>query len=143
MKKIAIIPSLLTASLLSGCAMHSTSRDWNGLAGMDGNPTYYKTTSKVALKLFIVVPFVGDTSIDGLVDDLTEDIKNEKGNFVRIVQAGNENYWYGYPPLSWIVTPVISTVAAEYRPDAAAYVADQEAIRLKKESWQKYNPMEL
>lgn len=138
-----MLPALVATTLLSGCAMHSTSKDWNGLIGRDGSPTYYKTTSKVAFKLFIAVPFIGDTSIDGLVEDLTEEIASEKGNYVQIVQADNENYWYGYPPFSWIITPVISTVAAEYRPDAEVYTVDQEEIKKRDDSWHKYNPMEL
>lgn len=138
-----ILFALSGALLLSGCAMHSTSKDWNGLVGASGEPTYYKATSKVAVKLFIVIPLIGDVSIDGMIDDMTEEIALAKGNYVSIVQADSENYWYGYPPFTWIITPVINTVAAEYRPDALAYKEDQAKILKSKEGWKKYNPMEL
>ncbi|MDF7801980.1 hypothetical protein P4C99_21065 [Pontiellaceae bacterium B1224] len=129
--------------LLTGCAMHTASTDWNGLVGPDGQPNYYKSTSKVAVKLGIIIPFIGDLSVDGLIDDLTEDIAKEEGNKIRIVQAGSENYWYGFPPFTWIVTPCISTVAAQYEPSEATHLIEQEKIRAKEESWQKYNPMNL
>lgn len=115
--------------ILSGCAFHSTAKDWNGLTGSDGKPSYYKTTTKVACKLFVVIPFIGDTSIDGMVDDLTMEIAEAKGNHVRIVQGSNENYWYGFPPFTWILTPVLTTVAAEYTPDQTIYLEDQKKIR--------------
>ena len=66
--------------------------------------------------MLVLIPLLGDLSIDGLVDDLTEYIAEKEGDSVRIVQANSENYWYGYSPFTWIVSPVISTVAAEYRP---------------------------
>lgn len=130
--------------LLSGCAMHTTSKDWNGLVGPNGEPSYYKATTKVAFKLGVIIPFLGDLSIDGLIDDLTEDIAEDQGNKIRIVQADSENYWYGFPPFTWIVTPCISTVAAQYEPDAEAYQIEQEQIREAEKSWQqKYNPIKL
>ena len=117
------------AFLFSGCAYHSTSKNWNGLMGSDGKPTYYKETSKIAVNLFIGIPLFGNVSIDGMMEDLTGAIAEEKGDHVRIVQGGNENYWYGFPPLTWILTPVITTVSAEYAPNSEIYAKDQAEIR--------------
>ena len=55
-----------------------------------------------------------DMAIDGLVADITEEVKNRNGSNVRVFQADSENYWYGFPPFTWIITPVISTVAADF-----------------------------
>ena len=60
--------------------------------------------------------------------DLTEEIKEQGGNEVRIVQGDTESYFYGWPPFTWIVTPVVSTVAAEYLPSAEQYARDQAEI---------------
>lgn len=137
--KQLVLP-LAAVMLLTGCAFHSTAKDWSGLVGDDGEPAYYKTTTKVALKLLIVVPFLGDVSIDGLVEDLTADIQSENGNQVRIVQGDSENYWYGFPPFTWIVTPVVSTVAAEYTPDKATYEKDQKEIKTEEKTESGLNP---
>lgn len=121
----------------SGCAYSSTARQWNGLVDESGAPVFYISTSKVGANLLIAVPFFGDLGIDGLVDDLTEEIKQEGGNNVRIVQGTSENYWYGFPPFTWGVTPVISTVSAEYRPsaDAVAEEAAHEAAGHRDTRW--------
>src|SRR4030095_2784129 len=107
-----------------------------GLSGLDNKPTYYTITTKVGVKLLIVIPFLGDMGISGLTRDLTADIKREGGNEVRIVEGSSEAYFYGFPPFTWIVTPVISTVSAEYLPEAEQYEKDQiEADKNRKEGW--------
>ena len=126
-----------------GCASRSTAVDWNGLQGLDSQPTYYTTTTKVGLKLFIVVPLIGDMGIAGLTRDLTADINKEGGNDVRIVQGTSESYFYGWPPLTWLIIPVVSTVSAEYTPDPARYAKDQaKAEQRRGEGWARkwYKP---
>jgi len=126
--------------LLSGCAFQSTARNWHGLMGDDGKPTYYKKTSKLAFNLFIAIPFAGNVNVDGMVQEITGSIAEEKGNNVRIVQGTSENYWYGFPPLTWIITPVITTVTAEYNPEISRYNKDQEEIHDDEANSSKLNP---
>jgi hypothetical protein len=125
--------ALSTFTLASGCVFSSKAKDWSDLSGLDRQPTTYISTTKIGLNFLIFVPFMGDMGISGMVRDMTGHIKEEGGNEVRIVQGGSENYWYGWPPFTWIVTPVISTVAAEYTPRAEQYVKDQEEIRETRE----------
>jgi len=78
MQRVYVVAGVLLCSLGSvGCAFRSTAKDWNGLKGLDGQPTYYTTTTKVGMKLLIAIPFLGDMGIAGLTKDLTEDIKKE------------------------------------------------------------------
>ncbi len=114
--------------IASGCAYSTTAKNWNGLEGANDKPTYYMRTTKVGLNLFIVVPLFGDMGISGLTEDLTADIKKQGGNDVRIVQGESESYFYGWPPFTWIVTPVVSTVSAEYQPDPSAYATEQAEL---------------
>jgi hypothetical protein len=116
------------ALALSGCAFSTTAKDWNGLKGLDDKPTYYMTTTKVGLNLLIAVPFIGDMGISGLTRDLTEYVKSEGGNDVRIVQGTTESYFYGWPPFTWVITPVVSTVSAEYEPSPEQFAKDQAVI---------------
>jgi hypothetical protein len=124
-RAIAVTGVLLCSLGMTGCAIRSTARDWNGLKGLDDQPTYYTSTTKVGIKLLIVIPFIGDMGISGLTKDLTADIKKEGGNDVRIVEGTSESYFYGWPPFTWIITPVLSTVSAEYTPDPERYAQDQ------------------
>jgi len=129
MQRVYAVAAVLLFSVGTiGCAFRSTAKDWNGLMGLDYQPTYYTTTTKVGVKLLIVVPFLGDMGISGLTRDLTKDIKKEGGNDVRIVEGASEAYFYGFPPFTWLVTPVLSTVSAEYTPDAEQYAKDQAYI---------------
>jgi len=129
MKRVVILVGLVCATLsVCGCAFSTTAKNWNGLKGMDEKPTYYMTTTKVGLNLLIAVPFIGDMGISGLTRDLTEDIKEQGGNEVRIVQGTSESYFYGWPPFTWIITPVVSTVSAEYEPSQEEYDKDQGVL---------------
>lgn len=124
---------LLLLLLTPACAFHSTARDWNHRVSGDGYPVWYTETTKVAVKLFVVVPFIGDVGVPGMINELSAEIAMRGGDHMRIVQGGTENYWYGFPPLTWIFTPVVSQVNAEWRPhpvslaDYAARCSDEEA----------------
>ena len=78
-----------------------------------------KSSTSVGLNLFILLKVIGGTDTPGLIGEVTEEIALETGDHVRMVESSTENYWYGFPPFTWIFTPVISTVTAEYRPSEA------------------------
>jgi hypothetical protein len=139
----AVAGVLLVSLSMWGCAFRSTATDWHGLKGLDGQPTYYTTTTKVGVNLFVALPFLGDMGITGLTQALTADIKEEGGNDVRIVQGTTESYFYGWPPLTLIITPVVSTVSAEYTPDHERYAKDQAKNEQRRgEGWSRkwYKP---
>jgi len=116
---------LALAALTSSCALHSTATHWNERVGPHGEPVYVKSTTKIGLNLFIGIKLLGATDSDGMVDEVTQEIARENGDRVRIIQSSTENYWYGFPPFTWILTPVISDVAAEYQPSEERLAQDQ------------------
>jgi hypothetical protein len=113
-----LFPLLALTALTSGCAFHSTASHWNGRVGPNGEPVFVKSTSSVGFNLFVLIKLVGGTNIDGMIHEMTGNIAAEGGDRVRVIQSSTENYWYGFPPFTWIVTPVITTVAADYEPSA-------------------------
>ncbi len=115
-----------------GCVFHSSARSWNERKDPAGNPVYYVSTTKVGLNLLVLIPFLGDLAIDGLVNDVTSYIEEKGGNGIRVVQAGSENYWYGWSPLTWILSPVVANVAVEYQPTPAE-VAEQQQLEAEEE----------
>ena len=134
--------ALLAALCLStsACTLTSTATHWNGRVGPDGKPVYVKTHTNIGFNLLIVVPLLGATSLPTQIDVLTEDIAKEKGDIVRMVESTAENYWYGFPPFTWILTPVITTVTADYLPAADVLAkdrAEQEKERREKEEKEK------
>lgn len=116
MTRMALPCLLLLASWLPGCAFHGLAKDWNGRVGPTGEPLYFASVTKIGVKLFVVIPLFGNIEIDGMVDELTDYIQDVGGDNVTIVQGSTENYWYGFSPLTWIFTPVISELSATYRP---------------------------
>ena len=110
----------VVALLCSSCAFHSGATQWNSRMGLNGRPVHIKTTTSVGLNIGIILKLFGATDINGLVDELTAEIAAEGGDNVRVIQSSSENYWYGFPPFTWILTPVITTVAADYEPTTEA-----------------------
>ena len=56
-----------------------------------------------------------------MLDETTGAIAGEGGDRVRVIQSGSENYWYGWSPFTWILTPVVTDVALEYEPSAMEF----------------------
>jgi hypothetical protein len=109
---------LLGSSVATGCAFHSTASHWNGRLGPDGVPVFVKATTNVGLNVFVALPLLGNSTIDTMLDETTAEIAKSGSDHVRVIETATENYWYGFPPVTWFVTPVITNVSVEYRPSA-------------------------
>lgn len=116
MKRLLAVPLLALALLAPACALHSSATRWNGLAGYQGHPVHVKSTTNVGVNFLVFIPLFGGTTIDRMIDSITGAIAGEKGDKVRLIETSSENYWYGFPPFTWILTPVITTVTADYQP---------------------------
>jgi len=88
--------------------MHSKAVQWNGHVGPDGEPVFVQQSTDVGLQLAILLPFVGATGIDAMIDASTQWIGKEESSHLRLVETESNNYWYGVPPLSWLITPVMT-----------------------------------
>ena len=130
----------LACLLLCSCTFQSTARRWNERVDERDETIYYTTTTKVGLQLLVLLPFLGDMGIDGLVNDLTSHVRTEGGDHLRVVQGSSENYWYGWPPFTWILTPVISTVSAEYTPTPERVEQDRALVAEAEESTWNWLP---
>jgi hypothetical protein len=114
------VPSLLVSVLCSACTLHSTVTEWNGRSGPNGRPVFLKSSTNIGLNIGILVPILGNTTLLEMIDETTAEIAEEQGDRVRVIESSAENYWYGFPPLTWVLTPVVTVVTVEYEPDAAA-----------------------
>lgn len=118
--RLLAIPALLATT---ACSFHSTATRWNGMRDADGHPVFVKTTTNIGFNLLIILPILGNTTIDSMLDETTAEIAKEGGSRVRVIQSGAENYWYGWSPFTWVITPVVTDVALEYQPSQAAFDA--------------------
>lgn len=124
MKRLLPVLVLTALALLPGCAFHDLARNWNGRVGPEGEPLYFASVTKVGMNLFIIIPLFGNVQIDGMIDELTSQISDAGGDNVTVVQGSTENYWYGFSPLTWIFTPILSELSATYRPSPKVYAED-------------------
>jgi hypothetical protein len=54
-----------------------------------------------------------------------------------MIQTSSDNCWYVWPPFSWVLTPVITTVTANYEPSPAELAKDLAEEEKKKAEKQK------
>ena len=54
--------------------------------------------TKAAVHFGVVVPFIGDASLEGAARDFTEEAKKEGAKRVRIVQSNETTLWSILPP---------------------------------------------
>ena len=107
---------LCSGILASGCSFHSVATHWNGRVGPDGHPVYVRNVTNIGINIAVVLPLLGKTTIDEMIDEATLAIAKQDSDHVRVIETSSENYWHGFPPFTWILTPVITTLGVEYRP---------------------------
>ena len=99
------LASTLLLLSLSGCALTSKAPDFSGLKDVEGSDAVHINMTKVAVHFGVVVPFIGDASLEGAVRDFTEEAKKEGAKRVRIVQSNETTLWWILPPISFVLTP--------------------------------------
>ena len=106
--------AILCRLFLSGCALTSTAPNFNGLHNFDGSeaPVHINLT-KVALHFGVVLPLIGDASLDGTVEEFTKAAKKAGADRVRIVQSDETTLWWIFPPFSFLFTPKFTNVAGD------------------------------
>jgi hypothetical protein len=112
--------ALVATCVFASCAFHNTATHWNGHLGADGQPVFVRTSSYVGVNFAILVPMAGRTTVDEMIEEATRTIDTEHGSHLRLVETETNNYWYGIPPLSWLFSPVVTSISLEYRPSAKA-----------------------
>ena len=138
MRKLTALSSLLVAVVFTaGCTMTSTAKQWNGRVGPNSKPIYVKSHKTVGVNLLVFIPVLGATTMSKQIDGLTKEIETEKGDVVRMIETSSENYWYGWPPFTWVLTPVITTVTADYEPSPDVLAKDRAEEEAKKAAKEK------
>lgn len=110
------ILALAPLVLAMGCSFHSRATHWHARTGPEGKPVFALTTTTYGLNLVIAMPVLGSTSLDEMVDVASARIAELGGDRVRLVETESSNYWYAIPPISWILSPVVTSVTLEYSP---------------------------
>ncbi len=107
-------------AMLASCAFHSTAKRWNGHVGADGQPVFLQTSTFWGANFCIGLPWIGNTTVDKMIDVATAQIPVEEGSHLRVIETEVYNGWYTLPPLTWLLTPMMTSVSIEYRPSEKA-----------------------
>jgi hypothetical protein len=99
---------------VAGCALTSKAPNFNGLKELDGSDHLsHINMTKVAVHCAIVLPCIGDASLEGAVEDFTAEAKKDGAQRVRIVQSNETTLWWILPPISFLLTPRFTNVAGD------------------------------
>ena len=111
------MPRFLAAAclaLLAACTTtHTHSVAYNGVPGIRGEPVEFQSTTRYALHFLFLFGIFGDASQDATVSSFTEEASSRGAKRVQITQYESSTYWYVFPPISFLVQPVTSTVYGE------------------------------
>lgn len=114
MKKLLSVNVLFAALFLVGCSSTAKAPDFNGLSTPGGKPVAHVSSSNIALHtMFGKNPLVGDASLEKTVSDFTAAARASGAKNVQIVQSKVTKWWFVYPPISFLITPVTSNVAGD------------------------------
>ncbi|MCA8950950.1 MAG: hypothetical protein KDE27_15710 [Planctomycetes bacterium] len=119
--RVPALAAVAALALTSACSFHSVATHWNERVGPNGQPVYVRTVTNIGINLAVILPVLGNTTIDTMIGEMTREIAERGGDRVRVIQTTSENYWHGFPPFTWIVTPVITDVSVEYEPSQAEF----------------------
>ena len=103
---------LMVLALFSGCSTTTVAKDFNGLDTPAGKAVHV-SASNIALHLLMSKPLAGDATLQKTVADFTSQAQKEGASKVRIVQSKCTKLWYLLPPITLVITPVLSNVAGD------------------------------
>ena len=99
--------------LMTGCTLHSRADEMHGVMGIRGEPVEYQITTNVALNGLFVFDLIGDASKTATVDLFMEEANNRGASRARITQTDSFTYWFIFPPISFFIHPVVTTVEGD------------------------------
>lgn len=103
------LPIVLLA-LLGSCYTHSHATEYNGVPGLRGEPVEYQASTGYSMNGLFIFNLIGNTSLDRMVDEFTEEASGNGATRVHITQTSKTVYWYIFPPISFFIHPVAHTV---------------------------------
>ncbi len=113
MTRSLLAGTLVLALSASGCALTSKATNFNGLKYVDGTVPVHLNTTKFAVHLAVIMPFIGDATLDSAVEEFTKEAIEAGASRVRIVQSDETTLWWILPPLSFLFTPKFVNVAGD------------------------------
>ncbi len=113
---IALTFAVAAIVILSGCGTNNVDMNYKGMETTSGTPIAHVNTTVTACHLFGIWPIIYDASYTNTFNEFMKESKRLNGNKVNIVESISEKKWSVLPPITWILTPVKTTVAGDVLP---------------------------
>ncbi|MEM7515692.1 MAG: hypothetical protein AAF368_02040 [Planctomycetota bacterium] len=104
---------LALAGATTSCVSHTHATEFNGVDGIRGEAVEYQSTTSIALHGLFVFPLWGNGKMPKVVDEFTAEAGERGGSRVRIANTSSLTYWFVFPPLSFFIHPVVTTVEGD------------------------------
>ncbi|MDF1798978.1 MAG: hypothetical protein P1V81_07370 [Planctomycetota bacterium] len=111
--RAAGLATLLGLACASCTTTHTHSVDYSGVPGLRGEPVEFQSTTRYALHLLFIFGVIGDASQDATVAAFTEEASGRGAKRIQLTQLESSTYWYIFPPFSFFIHPVSTTVYGE------------------------------
>lgn len=118
MRPLPTLLGLALVSILPACVMHSHATEFHGVDGVRGVPIEYQTTTVYGISALFVFPLYGDTSKTNVISEFSREAAARGSERVRITQTSSSTYWWVFPPISFFIHPVSTTVEGDIETDA-------------------------
>ncbi len=109
----AFLGSLALSLALSSCVTHGHVTEYHGVAGQRGVPVEYQTTSVYAVHLIWFIGLIGDSSTEKGIFEFTKEAAARGAERVRLIETETFTYWWIFPPFSFFIHPVETTIEGE------------------------------
>ncbi len=108
---------LSVLALASGCVSTSTGTNLNGLKDDDGHAFAHQETNVIALHWVFgaLGPIIEDASFENTVAEFSAAAKANGKTNMRISSSETSNWWWVFPPFSFVITPITARVAGDVR----------------------------
>lgn len=101
-------------ALTAACATsHTHSIAYNGVPGIRGEQVEFQSTTRYALHFLFIFGIFGNAGQSATVDAFTEEASSRGAKRIQITQYESDTYWYVFPPFSFLIHPVATTVYGE------------------------------
>jgi hypothetical protein len=108
---------LIACLILSGCTSVNHAKGFNEFStpfSGAGKPISHLTVSKMAVHLLAgKIPFFGNAEKSMVLDRFAYEARLAGADTVRLVQSQSTTWWFAFPPLTFLITPVTSEIAGD------------------------------
>lgn len=108
-----LLASLCALVALTACVQHSHVTDLSGVDGLRGEPIEYQVTTSYALHFLFIFRMFGNAKHDVTVERFAAEAAERGATRLRIAQTSTSIYWYVFPPISFFIQPVVTTVEGD------------------------------